>query len=129
MLRWMCKGKIHRATVTESDLNYEGSITLDQELMKAANILPYEMVQITNLRNATLWRTYAIPSPVAGKVGLNGPPAHLFQPGDLIVILSMGIMDQTELTTLRPSVVMVDGKNQILSVQIKDGLKTECDRS
>lgn len=73
MLRWMCKGKIHRATVTESDLNYEGSITIDARLMEEAGILPFEMVQVTSLQNATSWRTYAIPSEKEGTIGLNGP--------------------------------------------------------
>lgn len=83
MRRMMCKGKIHRAVVTEANLHYTGSITIDQRLMKAANIHPYEMVQITNLRNAVRWKTYAIPAPEgSGKICLNGPPAHLFHPGD-----------------------------------------------
>ena len=90
MQRWMCKGKIHRATVTEADLDYVGSITIDSLLMKKANMKPYEMVQITSLRNATLWKTYVLPGPEkSGTICLNGPPAHLFQRGDLVIILKL----------------------------------------
>lgn len=121
MQRLMCKGKIHRATVTEADLNYVGSITIDALLMRKANIFPYEMVQVTSLRNATRWKTYAIPAPEGcGKIGLNGPPAHLFQRGDLVIILSMGLMDEDEITALKPQVVFVDDLNQVLRVEEHD---------
>lgn len=77
MLRLMCKGKIHRATVTEADLNYVGSITIDSKLMRESNITPYKMIQVTSLRNATRWKTYALPAPEgSSKICLNGPPAH-----------------------------------------------------
>ncbi|TFB24480.1 aspartate 1-decarboxylase [Filobacillus milosensis] len=121
MQRKMCKGKIHRATVTEADLDYVGSITIDYKLMKEANIKPYEMVQITNVRNATLWKTYAIPAPEgSGKICLNGPPAHLFSPGDIVIILSMGLYTEEEIKDLKPKVVFVDGENQITSVEKHD---------
>lgn len=114
----MCKGKIHRATVTEASLDYVGSITIDSLLMKNANIVPYEMVQITSLRNASRWKTYAIPAETgSGKICLNGPPAHLFQPGDLVIILSMGHYDEEAIKTLVPRVVFVDEENQIRSVE------------
>jgi aspartate 1-decarboxylase len=114
----MCKGKIHRAVVTEANLHYTGSITIDQRLMKAANIHPYEMVQITNLRNAVRWKTYAIPAPEgSGKICLNGPPAHLFHPGDIVIILSLGMFDEEELKTLVPTVVHVDERNQIIACE------------
>jgi len=121
MQRMMCKGKIHRATVTEADLNYVGSITIDAALMKHANIKPYEMVQITSLRNATRWKTYALPGPeLSGKICLNGPPAHLFQPGDLVIILSMGLFTEEEIEHLKPQVVFVDERNQVQRVEAHD---------
>lgn len=115
MQRLMCKGKIHRATVTEANLDYVGSITIDSLLLKAAHLHPYEMVQVTSLRNATRWKTYALPGPEgSGKICLNGPPAHLFQPGDLVIILSLGLFDEEELKKLVPRVVFVDKENQII---------------
>lgn len=121
--RMMCKGKIHRATVTEADLDYVGSITIDSLLMKEANILPYEMVQITSLRNATRWKTYALPAPEgSGKICLNGPPAHLFQPGDLVIILSLGLFTEDEIHTLAPKVVFVNEQNQITNIETHSDL-------
>ncbi|WP_028783910.1 aspartate 1-decarboxylase [Thalassobacillus devorans] len=121
MQRLMCKGKIHRATVTEAELDYVGSITIDQKLMKEADIKPYEMVQVTSLKNATRWKTYAIPAPEgSGRICLNGPPAHLFSPGDIVIILSMAQMTDEEIETLRPRVVFVDGANAITSVEEHD---------
>jgi aspartate 1-decarboxylase len=124
--RWMCKGKVHRATVTESDLDYEGSIEIDETLMKAAHILPFEMVQITSLRNASLWKTYAIPSKEEGKIGLNGPPALLFQPGDQVVILSMSLVDEEEVERLQPRVVWVDQRNRIVKIKEINNLLKDC---
>jgi aspartate 1-decarboxylase len=121
MLRLMCKGKIHRATVTEADLSYVGSITIDSGLMKESNINPYEMVQVTSLRNATRWKTYALPAPEGtGKICLNGPPAHLFEPGDLVIILSLGLMNEVEVSNLKPKIVFVDGANHIIRVETHD---------
>jgi aspartate 1-decarboxylase len=123
MQRWMCKGKIHRATVTEARLDYVGSVTIDSTLMKHAQIEPYEMVQITNLRNAARWKTYAIAAPEgSGKICLNGPPALLFEPGDLVIILSMGLYQDDELQLLKPSVVFVDKANQVTDVELHDAV-------
>ncbi|MDR4889782.1 aspartate 1-decarboxylase [Fredinandcohnia sp. QZ13] len=117
MKRYMCKGKIHRATVTEADLNYPGSITIDKELMKATNILPYEIVQITNLSNAARWKTYAIPGMShSGVICLNGPPAHLFSKGDIVIILSTGIYEEEEIANLKTKVAYVDGENKITQI-------------
>ncbi|MBD2847346.1 aspartate 1-decarboxylase [Paenibacillus sp. IB182496] len=118
MLRMMCKGKIHRATVTEADLNYVGSITIDRLLMQAAELNPYEMVQVTSLKNATRWKTYALPGPAgSGQICLNGPPAHLFAPGDLVIILSLGLFDEQQVRQLVPKVVFVDADNRITHCQ------------
>ncbi|MFD2671164.1 aspartate 1-decarboxylase [Marinicrinis sediminis] len=126
MQRHMCKGKIHRATVTQAELDYVGSITIDRDLMKAAHILPYEMVQVTSLRNATRWKTYALEAPSGtGKICLNGPPAHLFQPGDIVIILSMGWMDEEEVANLKPTVVFVDEANRITEVVEHDLIRNE----
>ncbi|QGQ96475.1 aspartate 1-decarboxylase [Paenibacillus psychroresistens] len=126
MLRLMCKGKIHRATVTEADLNYVGSITIDAKLMKASNISPYEMIQVTSLRNATRWKTYALPAPEgSGKICLNGPPAHLFEPGDIVIILSLGLLNENEVTNLQPKIVFVDAQNQITRIETHDLLIPE----
>src|SRR5690606_22531713 len=98
--------------VTEANLDYVGSITIDAALMKAANINPYEMVQVTSLRNATRWKTYALPGDdLSGKICLNGPPAHLFQPGDIVIILSLGLFQEQEVKRLHPAIVFVDAHN------------------
>ncbi len=118
MYRRMCKGKIHRATVTQADLNYVGSITLDPALMREANILPYEMVQITNLANGVIWHTYAIAGlPDSGTVCLNGPPARHFQPGDLVIVLSLCYLSTEELPGFQSRVVFVDGENRVQRVE------------
>lgn len=115
------KGKIHMATVTEAELNYIGSITIDSLLMKEANIRTNEMVQVTNLKNAARWKTYAIPAiEGSGKICLNGPPAHLFQPGDQVIILSMGLFNEKEIEDLKPRVVFVDCQNTIARVEEQD---------
>lgn len=116
MQRWICKGKIHRGTVTVSDLDYEGSITIDARLMREADILPFEMVQVTSLQNATSWRTYALPSEKKGEIGLNGPPARLFRPGDEVIILSMALVEEREAAQLTPRVVLVDESNRVRKV-------------
>ncbi len=118
MLLTICKGKIHRATVTEARLEYVGSITIDRDLMDAAQIRPYEMVQVTNVANATLWRTYAISAPRgSGTICLNGPPARLFQPSDLVIILSLAQITADEYEKVTANVVHVDEKNQITRIE------------
>lgn len=117
MLRHICKGKIHRATVTEADLSYVGSITLDPLLMAAADILPYEMVQVTNLANGIIWQTYALEGPRgAGTVCLNGPPARHFQKGDLVIVLSLAYVETEAFVKMSPRIVFVDERNQIVKV-------------
>ena len=104
--------------MTEANLEYVGSITIDRALMNAANLRPYEMVQVTNVSNATLWRTYAIPAEAgSGTICLNGPPARLFQPSDLVIILSLATVTDEEYEALTSNVVHVDEKNQITSIE------------
>jgi aspartate 1-decarboxylase len=116
MLRTMCKGKIHRARVTEARLDYTGSITIDEQLMRAADIKPYELVHINNMANAVHWETYAMPGKV-GEICLNGCPARLFQPGDEVIILSLGQFDDAELAKFSLKVVLVDSNNAIRSIE------------
>ncbi|PSR31597.1 MAG: aspartate 1-decarboxylase [Sulfobacillus benefaciens] len=113
----MLAAKIHRARVTEANLNYIGSITIDQALLEATGLLPYEMVQITNLSNGAMWQTYIIAGAAnQGDICLNGPPARLFQPDDLVVILGYRVIDQRELESYRPVVVFVDDDNHITKI-------------
>lgn len=113
----MLAGKIHRARVTEANLNYIGSVTIDQKLLDASGLLPYEMVQITNLANGSYWQTYIIPGPAGrGDICLNGPPARLFAPDDLVVILGYRLMEPQEFKTYHPAVVFVDDKNRVTDV-------------
>ncbi|MGA1845832.1 aspartate 1-decarboxylase [Deferribacter abyssi] len=115
MKRIMFKSKIHRATVTDADLHYEGSITIDKELMDAAGILPYEKVDIYNITNGSRFSTYTIEGkPGSGEICLNGAAARLVQPGDMIIIVSYGLFDEDELKDLRPVVIQVDEKNRII---------------
>ncbi|HOB21775.1 MAG TPA: aspartate 1-decarboxylase [Bacillota bacterium] len=110
----MCKSKIHRATVTEANLNYVGSITIDRELMDQAQILPYERVQIVNINNGTRVETYVLPGKRGeGTICLNGAAARWAAPGDLVIIISYGLYSDEEIAELRPRVVFVDEKNRI----------------
>jgi aspartate 1-decarboxylase len=114
----MMAGKIHRARVTEANLNYIGSITIDQDLLDACGLLPNEMVQITNLANGEFWQTYIIPGPRGGgDICLNGPPARRFHPGDLVIIIGFRLYDEKELVeSYHPSVVFVDDQNRVTEV-------------
>jgi len=108
------KSKIHRATVTEANLNYEGSVTLDADLMEAANILPHEQVQVLNVNNGERFDTYAIRGQRgSGVICLNGPAARLAHVGDLVIILTYAEMEREELLRHTPIVVHVDENNRI----------------
>lgn len=108
------KSKIHRATVTEADLNYEGSVTIDADLMDAADILPHEQVQILNVNNGERFDTYAIRGARgSGMVCLNGPAARLAHVGDTIIILTYVVMEREELLRHVPTIVYVDDRNRI----------------
>lgn len=117
MFRTMLKSKIHRATVTEANLNYVGSITIDEKLMEAADILPNEKVQIVNNNNGARFETYVIEGPRdSGMICLNGAAARLVQPGDKIIIISYALIDGREAAEFKPSVIFVDDANHISEI-------------
>ena len=111
------KSKIHRATVTQADLDYVGSVTLDAALMEAADLLEGEQVAIVDITNGARIETYVIPGePGSGVIGINGAAAHLVHPGDLVIIMSYAVLDDAEARTLKPRVVHVDEKNRIVKL-------------
>ncbi|MBI1822473.1 MAG: aspartate 1-decarboxylase [Nitrospirae bacterium] len=116
MLRPMLRSKIHRAVVTQSEIDYEGSITIDQSLVDAAGMLPYEQVMISNLNNGERFETYIIPGQRgSGTVCLNGPTARKGMVGDKIIIFCYELYNEIELKGHKPIIVKVDDKNQIVS--------------
>lgn len=117
MLLFMFKAKIHRATVTEANLNYMGSITIDKELMQAAGILPHEKVQVVNNNNGARLETYVIEGAAGtGVICLNGAAARQAQPGDKVIIIAYTMLDEKEAPNFKPRVVMVDDNNKITTV-------------
>jgi len=115
MDRKMLKSKIHRATVTGADLQYEGSITIDSDLMKAADIIPYEAVSIWDVTNGSRLETYAIEGlPGSGVICLNGAAARLVAPQDLVIIASFVALSDAEALSHQPKLVFVDDKNRML---------------
>jgi aspartate 1-decarboxylase len=107
------KSKIHRATVTHADLEYEGSVTIDVDLLKAANILPHEAVHIWNVTRGTRLVTYALEGPAgSGAIAVNGAAAHLNKPGDLVILATFADMSPEEAREHRPTVVRVDSQNR-----------------
>lgn len=115
MRRTMCKSKIHRATVTDADLAYEGSITLDPALMEAGDLLEYEQVHVVNINNGARFETYVITGERAsGDVVLNGAAARLVQPGDKVIIMSYAAYDEAELEGFQPRLIFVDEANGIV---------------
>ena len=114
MQRTMLKSKIHRATVTQADLHYVGSVTVDEDLMEAADLLPGEQVAIVDITNGARLETYVITGPRgSGVIGINGAAARLVHPGDLVILIAYGIMDDAEARTFEPRVVFVDADNRI----------------
>lgn len=112
----LMKGKIHRASVTEADLHYEGSISIDQTLLDAAGFLINERVEIYNIDTGARFATYVIAAPRgSGIIGLNGAAARLAMPGDKIIIVAYASFDEAEAKSFRPSVVLVDQENRIRS--------------
>ncbi len=114
----MFHAKIHRARVTEADLHYVGSVTVDEDLLEAAGILPYEQVDIYDLTNGARLTTYALPGKRgSGEVKINGAAAHLVRPGDLVILVAYGVFEEEEARNLKPTVVLLDEKNRILEVR------------
>lgn len=121
MLLNMFKGKIHRAVVTEANLNYVGSVTIDSKLLEASGILPGEKVQIVNNNNGARLETYTIEGAAdSGVICLNGAAARLVQPGDNVIIIAYTWIDQEEAKTFEPKVVFVDADNKIIETASKE---------
>src|SRR4051812_11268084 len=117
MMRTMLKSKIHRATVTQADLHYVGSVTIDEDLLDAADLLPGEQVAIVDVTNGARLETYVIPGERgSGVIGINGAAAHLVHPGDLVILTSYGVRDESEATSYLPRVVPVDGATRIVEL-------------
>jgi aspartate 1-decarboxylase len=117
VMRIMMKSKVHRATVTQADLHYVGSVTLDAALMDAADLLEGEQVAIVDITNGARIETYVIPGARgSGVIGINGAAAHLVRPGDLVIIMSYVLVTDAEARTLVPRVVHVDAKNRVVKV-------------
>jgi aspartate 1-decarboxylase len=113
MLRMMCKSKIHRATVTEANLHYVGSLTVDEDLLERSDILPYEQVHVVNVTNGQRLVTYAIPGERgSGVICLNGAAARLGHAGDVVIVISYGQIDDREVRSFEPKVVFVDERNR-----------------
>ena len=118
MQRTMFKSKIHRATVTHADLDYEGSVTIDSDLLHAADIMPHEQVHIWNVTQGTRIETYALEGPAgSGVVCINGAAAHQNRPGDLVIIATFGTYDEAELQRYEPTVVLVNENNRIVQAR------------
>ncbi len=117
-MRFMCKSKIHMATVTEANLNYMGSITIDSALMEAADLLAYEKVHVLNCSNGARLETYVIAGPRGdGDICLNGAAARLVDPGDKVIIIGYGVFSEKELEGFKPRVIFVNEKNRIQGVR------------
>ena len=121
--RPMMISKIHRATVTQADLHYVGSVTIDADLMEAADILPDQQVDIVDVTNGARLTTYAIPGEAgSGVLCINGAAAHLVHEGDLVIIIGYGMLADAEARTFEPHVVFVDADNRIVELSDEPGL-------
>lgn len=118
MQRTMLKSKLHRATVTHSELHYEGSCAIDEALLDAANIHEYEQIQIYNITNGARFTTYAIRAARdSGTISVNGAAAHMANPGDLVIIATYAVYNEIELTRYAPDLVYVDADNRIVDTR------------
>ena len=117
MWRTICKSKIHRATVTDANVEYPGSLTLDADLMKAADLLPYEQVHVVDVTNGARLVTYCIEgAPGSGTVCVNGAAARLVAPGDKVILIAYAQLAPSEVESFSPKIVTVDERNRILQV-------------
>ena len=117
MLRTMMKSKIHRATVTQADLHYVGSVTVDEDLLEAADLLPGELVHIVDVTNGARLETYTIAGPRgSGVIGINGAAAHLVHPGDVVILIAYCQVTTQEAKDLQPHVVFVDEHNRVVTL-------------
>lgn len=115
MNRFMCKSKVHRATITQAELHYEGSLTLDAELMDEAGLIPYEKIQVVNINNGKRFETYIIEGERhSGTICLNGAAARLGMVGDRVILIAYGMFSDEELAHFKPKVVFVDEHNKIV---------------
>ncbi len=122
MLRALLKSKIHRARVTKADLHYEGSISIDAALMRAADLVTHEHVHVWNVTNGRRFETYVIPAPRgSGQIQINGAAAHHARKGDLVIIASFAHLSNTKAIRHRPRVVFVDTKNRIVRIARQSG--------
>ncbi len=121
MFRTIMKSKLHRATVTDAKLNYVGSITIDEDLMEAADIYTNEKVQIVNNNNGERLETYVIPGPRgSGVICLNGAAARLVQPGDKIIIITYALLDSKEAKSFKPTVVFLGADNEVMEIKAEE---------
>jgi len=117
MKRKMLRSKIHRAVVTEANLEYEGSITIESDLLRQAEVVEYELVQIVNLNNGERFETYVISGEAgSGDVQLNGAAARLVHPGDRIIIMAYSLIDEDEIESWKPKILLLDIKNRVKEI-------------
>ena len=123
----MFKSKLHRATVTQAEINYVGSVTIDSELLEKSGILPGEKVQIVNINNGERFETYTIEGEAgSGTICINGAAARLVQVGDKVIIIAYALMDEQEARTFEPKVLVMDEHNQIVRVKNNADISTRC---
>ncbi|HYL29869.1 MAG TPA: aspartate 1-decarboxylase [Gemmatimonadales bacterium] len=120
MQRHLMKSKIHRATITGADLHYEGSLTVDEELLEAADLVTYEEIQVVNVNTGSRFTTYVIPGPRgSGIMQLNGAAARLGHPGDVVILISYGVFTEQEAARHTPRVVFVDERNRLVRTPLR----------
>ena len=123
LTRPMMIAKIHRATVTQADLHYVGSVTVDADLLAAADLIPGQQVDIVDVTNGARLTTYVIPGePGSGQVCINGAAAHLIHPGDVVILIAYGMLSDADARTFMPHVVFVDAQNRIVDINEEPGL-------